>query len=205
MDVKLDKVQKLLEWVGRILKLDFSVTSSQTRPVRRGQVYRCDFGVGVGSEMQKDRPAVIVQNPIGNLRSSNTIVIPITHSTKMLPCIVPLAPQYEADGVTVRLDGQANASNIMCVSRARLGVYICDLPAGEMKAIDEALAKSLGLMYHYADLEKKLADKLEYIERVKAQRNQAQDSLMEIYRLFQVDPGQDISVLLDTIKKQLDK
>lgn len=40
--------------------------------------------------------------------------------------------------------GQANASNIMCVSKSRLGTYICDLPASDMKKVDEALAKQWG-------------------------------------------------------------
>ncbi len=94
---------------------------SPTYMVKRGQVYRCNFGIGIGSEMQKERPAIIIQNDIGNMKSGNTIVIPITHDVSTLPCVASLTPQYESDGITLKLDGQANTSNIMCVSKARIG------------------------------------------------------------------------------------
>lgn len=48
--------------------------------VKRGEVYWCDFGIPYGHEQGGLRPAIIVQNDIGNLRSSTTIVIPCTTS-----------------------------------------------------------------------------------------------------------------------------
>ena len=160
MNIDLNKVQRFLDWLKTQLYLDTLVVNASRRVVKRGHVYRCNFGMGIGSEMQKERPAVIVQNSIGNLKSGNTIVIPITHDTSTLPCVAVITTQYEADGTTTKLDGQANASNIMCVSKSRLGTYICDLPASDMKKVDEALAKTMGLIGYYADLNKKLSDKL---------------------------------------------
>ena len=184
MNIDLNKVQRFLDWLKTQLYLDTLVVNASRRVVKRGQVYRCNFGMGIGSEMQKERPAVIVQNSIGNLKSGNTIVIPITHDTSTLPCVAVITTQYEADGTTTKLDGQANASNIMCVSKSRLGTYICDLPASDMKKVDEALAKTMGLIGYYADLNKKLSDKLTYISKIKAERNTAQDTLKEIYSVF---------------------
>lgn len=36
--------------------------------------------------MQKERPALIIQNNVANSRSGNTIVIPINHDNSTLPC-----------------------------------------------------------------------------------------------------------------------
>lgn len=58
--------------------------------IKRGPVYRCNFGCGIGNEMQKERPALIIQNNIANLRSGNTIVIPITHDNSTLPCVASI-------------------------------------------------------------------------------------------------------------------
>jgi len=154
MRIELNKVQKILEWVRRKIYLETIVGNAGKRMVKRGQVYRCDFGVGIGSEMQKDRPAIIVQNDIGNIHSSNTIVIPITHTQHDSPCVVTIAPKKMVDGEVI-LDGCANASNIMCISKARLGNYIATLSQSEMKQVDEAVAKSMGMMHYYADLKKK--------------------------------------------------
>ena len=46
--------------------------------VYRGEVYLVDFGIGYGSEQGGIRPAVIVQNNIGNKYSPTTIVVPVT-------------------------------------------------------------------------------------------------------------------------------
>lgn len=179
MKIDLGQVQKMLDWVKTKLYLDALASNARSRAVKRGQVYRCNFGCGIGSEMQKDRPAVVVQNDVGNNRSGNTIVLPITHDTSTLPCVANITPQMDSAG-NVILDGQANASNIMCVSKARLGNLVCTLPSSDMRLIDEAIAKTVGLMGYYADLTQKLNDKLSYIDRIKGDRNKAQDELAMI-------------------------
>lgn len=205
MNISISKVQQFLDWLKTKLYLDSNASNASKRLVKRGQVYRCNFGVGIGSEMQKDRPAIVIQNDIGNLKSGNTIVIPITHDTSTLPCMAPITPHYEADGTTLLLDGQANTSNIMCVSKARIGNYICDLSDADMKKVDEALAKTVGLMGYYSDLSKKLNDKLTYIEKLKQERNTAQDHLAAIYSLFQLDSNADLLSFLENMKNSLDK
>lgn len=204
MDIDLTKVQHFLEWLKTELYLDTIAPRAKNRLVKRGQVYRCNFGMGVGSEMQKDRPAVIVQNAVGNMKSGNTIVIPITHDASVLPCTTNITPQYEADGITLKLDGQANASNIMCVSKARLGEYICDLPSSDMKAIDESLAKTMDLMRYYANISQKLTDKLEYIAKIKAERNDAQDTLKEVYIALGLDEASGKEKLMQTLHEYVD-
>ena len=178
MQISIDQVQKMLDWFKNKLFLNSISAKSKNRVLKRGQVYRCNFGCGIGSEMQKERPAVIVQNDIGNLHSSNTIVVPITHDTSTLPCVASLTPQSSSDG-TILLDGQANTSNIMCVSKARIGNYITSLPPTDMRSIDVALAKALNLMGYYSDLKKKIEKKNTYIENLKFERNNAQDALLK--------------------------
>ena len=181
MQISIDQVQKMLDWFKTKLFLNSISAKSKNRVLKRGQVYRCNFGCGIGSEMQKERPAVIVQNDIGNLHSSNTIVVPITHDTSTLPSVASLTPQSSSDG-TILLDGQANTSNIMCVSKARIGNYITSLPPSDMRSIDVALAKTLNLMGYYSDLKKKIERKDAYIENLKFERNKAQDALLRTER-----------------------
>lgn len=204
MNVSINRVQQFLDWMKTKLYLDANVHNASNRIVKRGQVYRCNFGIGIGSEMQKERPAIIMQNDIGNIKSGNTIVIPITHDNSVLPCVASITPQYESDGVTLKLDGQANASNIMCVSKARIGNYLCDLPLNDMRAVDEALAKTLGLMSYYSNLSKKLNNKIDYIDKIKQERNTAQDTLSEIRDLLQLKKEEDIVEFLKKHKNGID-
>ena len=154
--------------------------------------------------MQKERPAVIIQNDVANSRSGNTIVIPITHDTSTLPCVANITPQTDAEG-NVILDGQANTSNMMCVSKARLGDLVGSLPKTDMKKIDEAIAKTVGLMGYYSDLNKRLDDKLEYISKIKEERNKAQDELAELRKILELSDDISLTEHITKIKINIDK
>lgn len=200
MRIELDHVQKMLEWLKTKIYLDSTAQNAKSRTVKRGQVYRCNFGCGIGSEMQKERPAVIIQNDVANSRSGNTIVVPITHDTSSLPCVTNITPLLDAAG-SIILDGQANASNMMCVSKARLGNYIGSLSNGDMKKIDETIAKTVNLMRYYSDLNNRLIDKLDYISRIKDERNKAQDELAELRKILKL--SDEISLIEHITKIQM--
>ncbi len=60
-------------------------------PLLGGDVYEVNLDPTVGSEIKKKRPAVIIQNNIGNKFSPVTIIAPIssvTEITKPLPIMV---------------------------------------------------------------------------------------------------------------------
>jgi mRNA interferase MazF len=56
-----------------------------TRPVLRGDIYRADLSPVVGSEQGGVRPALVIQNDIGNKYSPTVIVAAITSRDK--PCL----------------------------------------------------------------------------------------------------------------------
>ena len=203
MNIDTLQIDKMLEWLKTKLKLDAVSANARRRTVKRGQIYRCNFGCGIGSEMNKERPAVVIQNDIGNLHSGNTIVIPITHDTSSLPCMANINPQIDVNGNTI-LDGQANASNILCVSKARLGDFVCELPNSEMKKIDEAIAKAVDIMKYYAEVSRKLANREAYIEKIKNERNQAQDELAELRKILNIDDNVSLRDFAREIKKDID-
>lgn len=182
--------------------LDEQANRAASRKLKRWQVYRCNLGIGVGNEMQKERPCIIVQNDIGNRKSPNTIVVPITHNNTNLPFIIPLQTQYESDGITIKLDGQANVSHIRSVSKARLGNYITTLPKNEIKIIDAAIASNIDLMKYYSKITKQYNDKLQYINRIKQERNNVQDILKEICEILNIS---DEANIIQEIKKLKEK
>jgi len=60
------------------------VSCKEEREFRRGDICLCDF-VDVGGSVQKGlRPAVIIQNDVGNRFSSTVIVSPITSTIKKI-------------------------------------------------------------------------------------------------------------------------
>ena len=204
MKIELGQVQKMLEWLKTKLYLDTIAPKARSRAVKKGQVYHCNFGCGIGSEMQKERPAVIVQNDVANSHSGNTIVVPITHDASTLPCVATITPLKDEAG-NVILDGQANTSNMMCVSKARLGDFVGSLSKADMKKIDEAIAKAVGLMGYYADLNNRLEDKLEYISKIKEERNKAQDELADLRKILELSDDIPLTEHISKIKITIDK
>lgn len=197
MQIELNKIQDLLEWMKTKIYLNTKVEQANKRYVKRGQVYNCYFGIGVGNEIQKLRPSVVLQNNIGNAKSGNILVAPITHTYKEIPSIIKITTQYNTNG-TILLDGYANISNILCVSKARLEDYITTLSKTEMEQIDVAIAVSLDLMNYYAKLKNNLEDKIKYIQKIKNERNLAQDQVRE---LLMLSNSKDFEELKKFVKK----
>ena len=176
MNIDLTKTQQYLEWFKNKLYLNAIAPSAKNRIVYRGQVYRCNLGVGIGSEECKERPCVIIQYNSANRTSPNTLVAPITHTTSALPIVVPITEKRDSTGKLI-LDGNVLLGNITCVSKARLSDYIAELSAEEMKAVDKAISLSLDINYYYQTLQNMYNDKLQYIEKLKNNRTLLQADL----------------------------
>jgi len=113
--------------------------------IRRGEIYLCSFDPTVGHEIKKTRPALIIQNDIGNRYSPLTIVAAITSSVSAVPYPVELVVEPTiANGLqsasSIRLD------QIRTVDRRRLIRRLGVLDAAIMTKVDEAIKISLGLV-----------------------------------------------------------
>lgn len=179
MEVKLDRVQLYLDWLKTKLFLDHQAENASRRKVKRGNVYRCYLGRGVGSEEEKERPCVVLQGFDGNMNSPNTIVAPITHTSSTLDVVIPITTQYNQDGSTL-LDGNVLLGNIVTVSKARLGDYVATLTTSEMKQVDIGIAKSLDIWKDVVKLENIINDKNVYIGKLIEQRDNLQRHIDEL-------------------------
>lgn len=110
--------------------------------VRRGDVVIVRFDPAEGHEMKKTRPAVVVQNDVGNRNSSTTIVAPATGTHRGYPFEVLV----EAADSPFKKDSSVRLDQIRVVSvGSRIKSVIGRLDAPTMAQIDDALELSLGL------------------------------------------------------------
>ena len=110
--------------------------------MHRGEVYWVDFGPARGSEQASVRPAVIVQNDVGNANAPTTIVAAISsHATrKRYPFHVPLPEGLLPKRSTVKCE------QLLTIDHSRLrGDRLAHLAPELMAEVDEALRLSLGL------------------------------------------------------------
>jgi mRNA interferase MazF len=115
--------------------------------VRRGCVYWVDFEPVRGSEQGKTRPALVIQNNLGNLTSSTTIVIPITSQvpSKRYPMHVHIAIEGRPAVIL--------CEQIRTVSLERVDPrVVSELTPEQMREVGQAISHSLGLSEETARL-----------------------------------------------------
>jgi mRNA interferase MazF len=83
---------------------------------RRGEVWLVNFHPGRGSEQQGVRPALIIQNNVGNQYAATTIVAAITSTIKIYPVTVPLK---KGEG-GLKQTSVINLAQILTVDKSRL-------------------------------------------------------------------------------------
>lgn len=205
MTIKFSETQEQINWLNRKISLNYKLKNStipHVKSIFRGYVYLCDFGVGVGSEIQKqDRPCVVLQNRQANAHSSIAIVAPITHTGKSINTIVPIETYFDNDNNKI-LDGFVNLSQITTVSKIRLGKKIVQLKKEDIKKIDEAIARSLDIFKHYDKLKNQLDRKIKFIDELKEKRNKYQDELDELLKLLEVKNLEEAKEKLSNFQKQ---
>jgi mRNA interferase MazF len=112
---------------------------------RRGDIYLVSFDPTVGHEIKKTRPAVVIQNDVGNRYSPLTIVAAITSTISPVPFPVEVvvAPA-KSNGLAV--DSSIRLDQIRTVDRQRLLKRLGILDPAIMQRVDEALRISVGLI-----------------------------------------------------------
>lgn len=162
-DIDLKETQEELQWLEK--KLSIKVGSKATRlangqkiSTSRGEVYWCEFGYNLGSELRDCHPCVIVQNNTTAQNLRTVLVAPITHASTRAnkpASLVPVAQQKDSAG-KVLIEGYADIANMRTISKARLGRRITALTTADMQSIDSAIATVTDLYHHYKDVSDKL-------------------------------------------------
>ena len=110
--------------------------------VKRGEIYDVDWSPGRGSEQAGTRPALIIQNDVGNQFGPTTIVAAIsTQQQRIYPFQVAIGAKESG----LPLDSVVKCEQIQTIDQARLGRLVGFLTRDKLLEVDDALHRSLGL------------------------------------------------------------
>jgi len=113
-----------------------------SREIKRGEIYWVDWSPGRGSEQSGVRPALIIQNDIGNRHSPTTIVAACSKAdVKPYPFVVSVTRQESG----LPKDCKINLSAILSIDKSFLSDKCGELSKEKMAEVDEAIKKSLAL------------------------------------------------------------
>ena len=106
--------------------------------MRRGEVWWVDFGTGVGGEIEKARPAIILSDD-AVIRSANRVqVVPLTSNVRRL-----FTTEAFVDVAGRR--SKAVADQIRTVAKQRVQRRFGVLSAGDLAAVEDAIRRTLSL------------------------------------------------------------
>ncbi|HLO51962.1 MAG TPA: type II toxin-antitoxin system PemK/MazF family toxin [Kamptonema sp.] len=111
---------------------------------KRGEVYLVNFDPTRGSEIQKTRPALILQNNVANESSPITIVAAIT--SQFEDPLYPTEVLIKAPEGGVKQDSVALLNQIRSIDKQRLIKCLGTLSLETMKQVDRSIEISLGLI-----------------------------------------------------------
>jgi mRNA interferase MazF len=111
---------------------------------RRGEIHLVDFDPTRGHEIKKTRPALIIQNDIGNRHSPITIVAAITSKLSPIPYPVEVVVEpSRANGLSLR--SAIHLDQIRSVDRQRLVKRLGTVDTIILRKVNDAIRISLGL------------------------------------------------------------
>lgn len=109
---------------------------------KRGEIWLVNFDPTVGSEINKTRPALIIQNNIANTYSPVTIVAAIT-SVKTQDKIYPTEVLIKAGQRGLPTDSLILLNQIRTIDKVRLVKKIGNVTTAHLKQVSRAIEISL--------------------------------------------------------------
>ena len=110
--------------------------------IRRGEIYWVDWNPGRGSEQSGLRPALVIQNDIGNQFSPTAIVAALTTAAEEpYPFLVKVTSKESG----LPKDSMVNLAVVVTIDKTRLTSKYGELGEARMAEVNEAMKVSLEL------------------------------------------------------------
>lgn len=148
-----NKYENMFRWMSNKLRIQDKFNRNSQAHVKypRGAIYACYFGENIGHEKSRleARPCVIVSNNRINYNATNIVVIPLTKEIKYkTPTSVELKYEWhyvlrKSKYPSLNFDSAVQCEDIRCVSKARMGSFICKIDNTDLDEIKKRLKKAL--------------------------------------------------------------
>ncbi len=109
---------------------------------KRGEIWLVDFNPARGSEQAGQRPAIIIQNDVGNRVADTTIIAALSTTLRSNPTNV-LAGAGRKSGLTQ--DSMIKTSQLLTISKDRLISRLGEIDKRTSASLNQALKISLAL------------------------------------------------------------
>ena len=112
--------------------------------VKRGDIWLVNLDPAIGHEIKKSRPAVIIQNDLGNKYSPITIIAPIT--SKNIEKIYPIEVILDRKNSGLEKISKVLLNQIRAIDKGRLIKKLGKFDYETLIKVDASIKISLGLV-----------------------------------------------------------
>lgn len=109
---------------------------------KRGEIWWTNFDPSVGTEIQKERPAVIVSNDVCNRKTSKVTVVPFTGTIKAASVTVVVEPDSDNN---LEKQSLLKIPDLSTFDKSRLRAKMGFLNKDIMEEVNEKLIRHLAL------------------------------------------------------------
>ncbi len=111
--------------------------------ISRGDIVLVNLDPVIGSEQGKTRPALVIQNDIGNETSQTTIIAPVT--TKIYSKQFPTNVEIDSSNSPIKEKSTILLNQIRAIDKQRIMKSFGRISNKKMEEVNEAIRASLGL------------------------------------------------------------
>ena len=112
--------------------------------IKRGDIWLVNLDPTIGHEIKKSRPALIIQNDIGNKYSPITIIAPIT--SQGIEKIYPIEVLLDKKNSELKKDSKVLLNQIRAIDKRRLIKKLGKVNPEVIERVKDAIKISLGLV-----------------------------------------------------------
>ena len=112
--------------------------------IKRGDIWLVKLDPTLGHEIKKSRPAVIIQNDLGNTYSPITLIAPLT--SQNIESVYPVEVLLTKKDSGLEKDSKVLLNQIRAIDKKRLIKKIGRVNVEKLMHIDNAIKISLGLV-----------------------------------------------------------
>lgn len=140
-----EKANRMIDEIPSIIEMTIEERTIRSVKPEIGDMYYCNFGTKVGSEIEKNRPVIVLQSTNYNKKLPTTLVMPITNKMASFPTEFNITSDIIEYFVgETKVEGCCTALHVNAVSIARLGNKIGKVNEKGIEKAFEALNEVLG-------------------------------------------------------------
>jgi mRNA interferase MazF len=143
----MSKIYKYAEWINQSMRMNARKYTRTNILPKRGEIWTCELGENIGSEENKIRPVIIIQNDTGNQNAPTTIIVPISNRPKKIAVHISIL-RGDFDLIKdekMEITGTVLVEQIRVVSKVRLGRHVATLNDNFMNLLNSKIKISLEL------------------------------------------------------------